>query len=221
MHKNVQLMFILQFFFFFFQAEDGIRDHAQSRGLGDVYKRQLVLKRATNQQVELSNPELLAKQLLEQIEVQYASQLNELMTYNKVKTIQDNATKYQNFIESQGQSTSSEARNFLDPKSTSILKLSNLIDCDQIEDDKFYSEVFDDLQSELEKIGKVIQIVIPRIKEGFEPESIGNVFVVYENQKLAQIAKLCLKIRNLVEMMLLQNIMIQISFLTSYLFEKC
>eukprot|EP00825_Cyclidium_porcatum_P047894 TRINITY_DN7872_c0_g1_i3.p1 TRINITY_DN7872_c0_g1~~TRINITY_DN7872_c0_g1_i3.p1 ORF type:complete len:181 (-),score=34.27 TRINITY_DN7872_c0_g1_i3:150-692(-) len=28
------------FFFFFFQAEDGIRDHAQSRGLGDVYKRQ-------------------------------------------------------------------------------------------------------------------------------------------------------------------------------------
>eukprot|EP00825_Cyclidium_porcatum_P022286 TRINITY_DN24586_c0_g1_i1.p1 TRINITY_DN24586_c0_g1~~TRINITY_DN24586_c0_g1_i1.p1 ORF type:complete len:174 (-),score=3.53 TRINITY_DN24586_c0_g1_i1:12-533(-) len=28
--------------FFFFQAEDGIRDHAQSRGLGDVYKRQLL-----------------------------------------------------------------------------------------------------------------------------------------------------------------------------------
>eukprot|EP00825_Cyclidium_porcatum_P028681 TRINITY_DN30870_c0_g1_i2.p1 TRINITY_DN30870_c0_g1~~TRINITY_DN30870_c0_g1_i2.p1 ORF type:complete len:409 (-),score=20.47 TRINITY_DN30870_c0_g1_i2:155-1381(-) len=28
------------FCFFFFQAEDGIRDHAQSRGLGDVYKRQ-------------------------------------------------------------------------------------------------------------------------------------------------------------------------------------
>eukprot|EP01016_Furgasonia_blochmanni_P042620 TRINITY_DN5674_c0_g1_i11.p1 TRINITY_DN5674_c0_g1~~TRINITY_DN5674_c0_g1_i11.p1 ORF type:complete len:154 (+),score=46.76 TRINITY_DN5674_c0_g1_i11:7-468(+) len=29
--------------FFFFQAEDGIRDHAQSRGLGDVYKRQFLL----------------------------------------------------------------------------------------------------------------------------------------------------------------------------------
>eukprot|EP01016_Furgasonia_blochmanni_P016601 TRINITY_DN1967_c0_g1_i11.p1 TRINITY_DN1967_c0_g1~~TRINITY_DN1967_c0_g1_i11.p1 ORF type:complete len:180 (+),score=42.82 TRINITY_DN1967_c0_g1_i11:44-583(+) len=27
-------------YIFFFQAEDGIRDHAQSRGLGDVYKRQ-------------------------------------------------------------------------------------------------------------------------------------------------------------------------------------
>ena len=29
-------------FFFFFQAEDGIRDLVRSRGLGDVYKRQHV-----------------------------------------------------------------------------------------------------------------------------------------------------------------------------------
>ena len=29
-------------FFFFFQAEDGIRDLVRSRGLGDVYKRQTV-----------------------------------------------------------------------------------------------------------------------------------------------------------------------------------
>ena len=28
-------------FFFFFQAEDGIRDAQESRGLGDVYKRQM------------------------------------------------------------------------------------------------------------------------------------------------------------------------------------
>ena len=30
------------FFLFFFQAEDGIRDLVRSRGLGDVYKRQLL-----------------------------------------------------------------------------------------------------------------------------------------------------------------------------------
>ena len=30
---------------FFFQAEDGIRDLVRSRGLGDVYKRQIVLVR--------------------------------------------------------------------------------------------------------------------------------------------------------------------------------
>ena len=30
----------MSLFFFFFQAEDGIRDLVRSRGLGDVYKRQ-------------------------------------------------------------------------------------------------------------------------------------------------------------------------------------
>ena len=32
--------------FFFFQAEDGIRDLVRSRGLGDVYKRQMNDKKA-------------------------------------------------------------------------------------------------------------------------------------------------------------------------------
>ena len=32
---------------FFFQAEDGIRDLVRSRGLGDVYKRQLSMGRGT------------------------------------------------------------------------------------------------------------------------------------------------------------------------------
>ena len=35
-------MFGAVWFRFFFQAEDGIRDAQESRGLGDVYKRQLV-----------------------------------------------------------------------------------------------------------------------------------------------------------------------------------
>ena len=30
------------YWFFFFQAEDGIRDLVRSRGLGDVYKRQVI-----------------------------------------------------------------------------------------------------------------------------------------------------------------------------------
>ena len=33
-------MLYLVILFFFFQAEDGIRDLVRSRGLGDVYKRQ-------------------------------------------------------------------------------------------------------------------------------------------------------------------------------------
>ena len=34
--------------FFFFQAEDGIRDLVRSRGLGDVYKRQIYNTLATS-----------------------------------------------------------------------------------------------------------------------------------------------------------------------------
>ena len=33
-------MYVVVLVFFFFQAEDGIRDLVRSRGLGDVYKRQ-------------------------------------------------------------------------------------------------------------------------------------------------------------------------------------
>ena len=37
--RNLQWCYM---FFFFFQAEDGIRDLVRSRGLGDVYKRQVM-----------------------------------------------------------------------------------------------------------------------------------------------------------------------------------
>ena len=36
----VREMSLSEYCFFFFQAEDGIRDLVRSRGLGDVYKRQ-------------------------------------------------------------------------------------------------------------------------------------------------------------------------------------
>ena len=49
--------------FFFFQAEDGIRDLVRSRGLGDVYKRQAFGLDAVPQRVALAQthgPALLA-----------------------------------------------------------------------------------------------------------------------------------------------------------------
>ena len=40
---DLLVIVVIIFCFFFFQAEDGIRDLVRSRGLGDVYKRQLPL----------------------------------------------------------------------------------------------------------------------------------------------------------------------------------
>src|SRR5674536_383269 len=41
--------------FFFFQAEDGIRDAQESRGLGDVYKRQSLNSQASQAQSNNTN----------------------------------------------------------------------------------------------------------------------------------------------------------------------
>ena len=38
------VFFFFFVFLFFFQAEDGIRDLVRSRGLGDVYKRQILAR---------------------------------------------------------------------------------------------------------------------------------------------------------------------------------
>src|SRR5664279_6026792 len=43
-------------FFFFFQAEDGIRDRSPSRGLGDVYKRQVLIPEYSRGKGRARNP---------------------------------------------------------------------------------------------------------------------------------------------------------------------
>eukprot|EP00658_Telonema_sp_P-2_P005998 TRINITY_DN12276_c0_g1_i5.p2 TRINITY_DN12276_c0_g1~~TRINITY_DN12276_c0_g1_i5.p2 ORF type:complete len:131 (+),score=56.05 TRINITY_DN12276_c0_g1_i5:111-503(+) len=52
------------FFFFFFQAEDGIRDAQESRGLGDVYKRQECANVAEGSKCPLAASQKVATQAL-------------------------------------------------------------------------------------------------------------------------------------------------------------
>ena len=49
------------FFLFFFQAEDGIRDLVRSRGLGDVYKRQVCDGHLSGGHLDLCDSALLAQ----------------------------------------------------------------------------------------------------------------------------------------------------------------
>ena len=55
--------------FFFFQAEDGIRDLVRSRGLGDVYKRQILgpTPKATKKPVALLEGGFSAKPIVEKM----------------------------------------------------------------------------------------------------------------------------------------------------------
>ena len=45
---------LFEFYCFFFQAEDGIRDLVRSRGLGDVYKRQFLNRQTASRRERLS-----------------------------------------------------------------------------------------------------------------------------------------------------------------------
>ena len=51
------LIFVSVFRLFFFQAEDGIRDLVRSRGLGDVYKRQVTVTVLGTQVTDLDTDE--------------------------------------------------------------------------------------------------------------------------------------------------------------------
>eukprot|EP00658_Telonema_sp_P-2_P063606 TRINITY_DN52366_c0_g1_i1.p1 TRINITY_DN52366_c0_g1~~TRINITY_DN52366_c0_g1_i1.p1 ORF type:complete len:133 (+),score=20.15 TRINITY_DN52366_c0_g1_i1:56-454(+) len=50
-------------FFFFFQAEDGIRDAQESRGLGDVYKRQTSQEITAPTQLSPTDQEVVSRTL--------------------------------------------------------------------------------------------------------------------------------------------------------------
>ena len=63
---------IIIWWLFFFQAEDGIRDLVRSRGLGDVYKRQIYYE--DYMVVDPGNTPLQRGQLLTEVELREAEE---------------------------------------------------------------------------------------------------------------------------------------------------
>lgn len=48
---------------------------------------------------------------------------------------------------------------------------------------KEYEDTYADLKQELDKIGKINSLFIPREKDGHDKEALGNVFVEYTDEK--------------------------------------
>ena len=63
----VTSVYIMLVWFFFFQAEDGIRDLVRSRGLGDVYKRQIMQVRIARSRLAGEPADVLIAPRLAQI----------------------------------------------------------------------------------------------------------------------------------------------------------
>jgi splicing factor U2AF subunit len=66
-------------------------------------------------------------------------------------------------------------------KISSVVVLNNAVRIKNIEDDYEYNFVVKDLKKEIEKIGRLISMVVPRRKDGYN-EGIGKVFVEFENE---------------------------------------
>ena len=67
--------------FFFFQAEDGIRDLVRSRGLGDVYKRQVVDQKLDKSETGVGAEEALTLRCIELL------QAGDVKTFNEVRPL--------------------------------------------------------------------------------------------------------------------------------------
>ena len=71
---HIKFFSVLLIWFFFFQAEDGIRDLVRSRGLGDVYKRQII-----------ANAYLLSREFFEMIAMRHMT-VDEARQLRKINT---------------------------------------------------------------------------------------------------------------------------------------
>ncbi|CAD8062901.1 unnamed protein product [Paramecium primaurelia] len=77
-------------------------------------------------------------------------------------------------------------------KVSSVVVINNAVRIKNIEDDYEYNFIVKDLKKEIEKIGRLISMVVPRKKDGYS-EGIGKVFVEFENEQFAKIAIILLQ----------------------------
>jgi len=77
-------------------------------------------------------------------------------------------------------------------KISSVLRLTNMIRKKEIEEENELNFMKRDLKKELEKIGRVVNLIIPRLKDNHPDESVGRIYVEFENENYAIIAYLLL-----------------------------
>lgn len=72
--------------------------------------------------------------------------------------------------------------------------MDNIIDKENIETDSEYEFIYNDMKQEIEKVGKLNQIIIPRLKDGLDESGVGKIYLEFFDEAHAQIAKFILKV---------------------------
>ena len=64
---------------------------------------------------------------------------------------------------------------------TKVLRLENMITQDDLQDDEEYEDILNDVREECNSFGKVIKIIIPRIKDGYPADTEGYIYVLFDD----------------------------------------
>lgn len=78
--------------------------------------------------------------------------------------------------------------------STLVVQLQGIVDLDELEeeDERYYSNLIRDVESEAAKFGKISQLHIPRSRHGNATNtSVGSAFIKYANAEGAESAQIC------------------------------
>lgn len=106
-----------------------------------------------------------------------------------------------------------------------ILKLSNMVTREDVQDDAEYLDIRDDVLTECSTFGKVFQVIIPRVKDGLPAATEGTIFVEFETPYGAAQAKLALTGRkfadNVVEVEYVSRLnLLEAAFFFAFLFPS-
>lgn len=82
---------------------------------------------------------------------------------------------------------------------TRVLKLTNMVTHDDLENDAEYADIKEDVKLECQEHGKVLNVIIPRAKDGFPMHAEGAIYVEFTETSTAQSAAMALNGRKFVD----------------------
>jgi splicing factor U2AF subunit len=91
------------------------------------------------------------------------------------------------------------ANPLLNVQPTRVLKLTNMVTHDDLENDAEFADIKEDVRLECQDHGAVLNVIIPRMKDGFPMYAEGSIFVEFADPTKAQSAALALNGRKFVD----------------------
>jgi len=75
------------------------------------------------------------------------------------------------------------------PGASRVLKMSNMVTSEEIQDDTEFADIMEDVRMECSDHGAVLRVLIPRRKENYPAHAEGNIYVEFSDTTGAGAAK--------------------------------